>query len=477
MLSCAIRFYTQVKRNRGGGKRGSVTMQYHYKDEGLNRLSERGYNVAQFASHDTNGVQRYSRTLGQVANYEFETITDTAEYILTHSTEHSINVRSFDPLDPKSKPFEYGLTRIQDAVTVVEQRHTEGLYTIINETISVDDGGVSGVIFGDVIEFAPHDTPRCVEKPGTVQFTRSMGTFALKSIYGFIPNFPVNPNLRVEFSIHPLKHGYQHDHTIVWETEEAGHTPLEAETQWPNRFSDMLGDKTFGLVIADQIGLYVPKTTVFNRTVKPFEFGRSTGSHEVWLRTAPNKQTPGLYTTIHGWTDPYKLLEREDPKGEAIASILSQESVEAQYSGACVMSADEELIIEGKSGTGDGFMVGEQPSEELPEYIRHVVGETYRQAASRLGPVRFEWVYDGTHVWVVQLHRGKSTSTSNVIYPGEVETRYIDYDASLGIEGLRELIAAHVTGTGITLHGNVGVTSHFGDLLRKAAIPSKLIRT
>jgi len=449
----------------------------HYKDEGLNRLSTQGYNVAQYVSHDPSGKQRYSRTLGQVANYDFMAAQDATEYLLTHSTEHSVNVRSFDPSDPKSKPFDYGLTRVDDAVAILKKRHADGLHTILNETIDIDDGGVSGVVFGDVVEFAPHDTPRCVEKPGTVQFTRSMGTAALHSIYGFAPNFPIDPNLRVEFSIHPLKHGYQHDHTIVWETESSPHFPMEVETNWPNRFSDMLGDKTFGLVVADQIGLRVPKTTVFNRTIKPFSFGQTTGSNEVWLRTAPNKQTPGLFTTVHGWTDPYKLLEREDPSGEAIASILSQEGVEACYSGACIMSADDELLIEGKAGAGDSFMVGERDAEHLPDYILKVVGDTYRKAETQLGPVRMEWVYDGAHVWVVQLHRGKSSSTSGIIYPGDDDTRYLAYDTSQGIGGLRELIAAHISGTGIELHGNVGVTSHFGDLLRKAGIPSKLIRT
>ena len=57
-------------------------------------------------------------------------------------------------------------------------------------------------------------------------------------------------------------------------------SPESAETQWPNRFSDMLGDKTFGLIMADQIGLYVPRTMVLNRSVAPFTFGEPTGNPE-----------------------------------------------------------------------------------------------------------------------------------------------------------------------------------------------------
>jgi hypothetical protein len=33
--------------------------------------------------------------------------------------------------------------------------------------VDIEDGGVSGVAYGDMLEFAPGDTPRYVEKPGT----------------------------------------------------------------------------------------------------------------------------------------------------------------------------------------------------------------------------------------------------------------------------------------------------------------------
>jgi hypothetical protein len=45
------------------------------------------------------------------------------------------------------------------------------------------------------------------------------------------------------------------------------------------------------------------------------------------------------------------------------------------------------------------------------------------------------------------------------------------------LEALRKLIAAigeKNTDTGIILPGDVGITSHFGDLLRRARIPSRL---
>lgn len=461
---------------KGGGKIREMSEYHHFKDQGLDTLAEQGRNIAQFVSHAPSGEQRYSRTLGTVANHTFASVEDAASQLLANTTEHSVNVRSFDPSDPKSKPFDYGITNAADVAATVRKRHDEGLHTIINETISVDDGGVSGVALGNVLEFAPFDTPRCVEKPGTAQLPRAMGIDALTLVYGFTPNLPVSHNMRTEFSVHPMRHGCLNDHTITWETERVDVPPFEARIQWPNKFSKMLGDKTYGLIIADLVGLPVPRTTVFNRTVRPFTFGRATGSHETWLRTAPNSQTPGKYTTTYGWVDPYALLAKEDPEGTAIASILSQESVDAVYSGACIMTADNQLLIEGKSGKGDTFMVGEQGMEMLPDYIEALVANTYQNANERLGPVRMEWVYDGTRVWIAQLHVGKSASTAQVLFPGDNATQYTTYKTADGLEGLRSLIESRTEGQGITLHGNVGVTSHFGDILRKANIPSNIVR-
>ena len=90
-----------------------------------------------------------------------------------------------------------------------------------------------------------------------------------------------------------------------------------------------------------------------------------------------------------------------------------------------------------------------------------------------------EWVYDGLIVWIVQLHRQKDeiTSEGNIIYPGSPASFHI-FHTERGLESLRELIS-EVKGTskGILLMGDVGITSHFGDLLRNAKIPSKIERT
>ena len=52
---------------------------------------------------------------------------------------------------------------------------------------------------------------------------------------------------------------------------------------------------------------------------------------------------------------------------------------------------------------------------------------------------------------------------------------YHRFDVTKHIDELRDLIArVQGTGEGIILAGNIGVTSHMGDLLRRARIPSHI---
>jgi len=113
----------------------------------------------------------------------------------------------------------------------------------------------------------------------------------------------------------------------------------------------------------------------------------------------------------------------------------------------------------------------------VSEVVINEIREVFENVYKRLGPIEMEWVYDGVRVWIVQLHKSARTvSYGNVIVPGQPEV-YIDFDVSAGLENLRALIATMQTGNkGIRIHGNVGVTSHFGDVLRKAGIPSMIER-
>ncbi|HEX8128107.1 MAG TPA: hypothetical protein VF527_03330 [Pyrinomonadaceae bacterium] len=444
------------------------------KDAVLDRVSEMA-NVAQFVSFAPEVRQRYARIRDYEPNHKFESVERAVETLLAASPDNSVNVRSFTPENPKSREFIYGLRTVEEAVAGVRRLAAEGLYTIVNETVNVGDGGVSGVALGDVIEVAPGDTPRAVEKPGTVSFAREMGLRLLERVYHFRPALDFAPDLRVEFSIHPLRRGFRHDHTIVWELEQVGLTHSTAETRWPNKFSRFIGDKAFGLLVADMLGLPVPATTVFARHLAPFTFGRETGTGETWIRTCPVVQDPGHYTTQRGWLDPFKLMHEEDPEATNIASVLAQEGIDATFSGSLIVQADGEIRIEGTRGYGDRFMVGEAQLSVLPEETLVEVRRLYEAAARHLGAVRMEWVHakDG-RTWIVQLHRGRTSSQGAVIHKGEASV-YHRFDVTRGIDELRKLISAvEGRGEGIILVGQVGVTSHLGDLLRKAEIPSRV---
>jgi hypothetical protein len=448
----------------------------HFKDAILDRLAESA-NVAQFVSFGPGSAPlRYTRVHDWEPDAEDLSVEVALERLLERSGEGSVNIRSFLPDQPKSHDFLYGLTRADEAASALRRLAARGLHTIANETIDVNDGGVSGVSYADVLEFAPGDTPRCVEKPGTASFPRKPGLRLLQTVYGFRPDLDHDRSLRIEFSVHPLKRGYRHGHTIVWEEEQTEELNLPIDITWPNRFSRLLGDKAFGLLVADVVGLPVPAATVVARALAPFRFGQPTGSGEYWIRTCPAEQVPGRFTTARGWLDPFALLAKEDPEGNAIASVLAQEGVDATFSGALIATSDGRTVVEGVAGSGDRFMQGAVGPQPLPSEIVADVETTYAAAAEHLGPVRFEWVHDGSVVWIVQLHKGATAATARTIYPGEAAVEH-RFPIERGLEALRALIDGLGPGEGVVLIGNVGVTSHFGDVLRRRQIPSRIEAT
>lgn len=451
----------------------------HYKDVILDRLATKA-NIAQFVSFSPELEQRYARIRGYEANYNFATLNDALNAVLTQSFESSVNIRSFDPNNPKSQEFIYGLKKLDEIQQAVKRLASQGLHTIVNETINIDDGGVSGVLMGDVIEFAPGDTPRCVEKPGTAALPRKLGLRLLETVYGFIPDLNYPFNTRVEFSIHPLRRGFLCAHTIVWELEDVAESHYKTNIHWPNRFSRFIGDKVYGLLIAHLLDQPVPETLVISRRIAPFRFGQPTGNAEVWIRTCPRVQIPGKFTTQRGWCDPFQLMANEDIKGDNIASIIAQAGIEATYSGALVvaektnMMDSEEITIEGTQGFGEEFMTGQKKQTVLPNEIIDYVKALYNQVAAKLGPVRIEWVADSNQVWIVQLHSGATKSSGSTIYPGDA-LFFHKFEVNKGLEELRKLISTiQGKGEGIILVGDIGITSHFGDILRRAEIPSKI---
>ena len=460
------------------------------KDEKLNSLVTNNIaNVAQFISFEPNS-NRKTRFI-HINNYDNSKETSSKkiiEKLILSSPSKAVNIRSFSQKAMKGNKLVYnkGIDDINEILDTIKENSLDNRYSIVNENIDINDCGVSGVALGDVIEFSPEDTPKCVEKEGVCSLPREIGLNILQNVYGFSPDINFDNNYRIEFSIHPNRQGVKKQHTIIWEYEYYEKVDYQRKISWPNNFSRFIGDKVFGLLVADSLGIMVPRTTAISRKIAPFTFGTSTGLNEKWIRTCPVKKEPGKYYTGSSWIDPFKLMDEEEAKGSNeinIASILSQEAVEALYSGASFITEFEYSdLIEGVIGNGDKFMVGEQDKLELPVEVIEAVktlNNKIRSYHKELGDVSVEWVYDGNIVWVVQLNqlKGKNkynNSESNIIVHGS-PLHYEKVFVKDGLDSLRiKIDLLKDKNIGIELIGNIGVTSHFGDLLRLSNVPSIL---
>jgi hypothetical protein len=453
----------------------AVMVKNHFKDEILDRLAAYG-NVAQFVSFGPNLETRYSRISGLPSNRAFADPAAAVSAILDSASEHKVNIRSFLPEKPQGHEFIYGLTDGAAILKNLQRLASSGLHTIVNETIDVNDGGVSGVLQGGVIEFAPGSTPRIVERGRPASLPVHKGIQLLKVVYGFQPELEFSSSHRVEFSVHPVPRGWRKTHTILWELEEVLDVALSPNVRWPNDFSEFIGDKVFGLLLAHLSGWSVPRTTVLSRRLKPFSFGQETESHVDWIRTCPRFPVPGRFSTVRGWTDPFRLLANEDPSGNEIPAVIIQSEVPPDFSGALLTSlgSDSDTIIEGVAGYGDALMLGRETPTQLPDATLDRVRRLYDLVRSELGSVRLEWVDDGSEVWVVQLQQEPAMSSGTVIVPGNAH-KFIEFKVEEGLESLRSFLGSVKPNTGVILVGNVGMTSHMADMLRRASIPSRLV--
>lgn len=465
------------------------------KDDMLNKLAESGVNIAQFISFDKEdittpkyvwikGVNRTEKMKGE-AEFLIETLIEKA-------FSKSVNIRSFGDTLQRGGRFEMGVSNPLEVIRIIGENAREGKHSIVNENIDIKDGGVSGVALGNVIEFSPEDTPRCVERAGICSLPRHIGESMIKTVYGFNVELPFSREQRVEFSVHPLKQGYYGTHTIIWEATKGDVIPLR-EHRFPNNFSRFLGDKLYGLVLAHSLGMRVPKTFAIPKNVAPFVFGVPTGELEIWTRTAPREKRAGFYKTIKGWADPYSFMDKEEARisknADNIGALLAQHSVNHKYSGGAIITKDpEDTIVEGVVGRGDKFMIGEN-TEELPEELIGRLSVLTRNLRERhlslLGEFSIEWVADETKIWIVQLNQFFGAGKGDVIVSGNESTEYIPFIIENGenFSSLRTIVKTiKMRNTemgenlGVKIVGNIGVTSHIGDLLRGENIPSYIER-
>ncbi len=441
------------------------------KDARLKELAA-SFNVARFFSCDSAARVRFAE-IGAAENLQTLTVRELAEHLLIETG--SVNVRSFDPLSAsRSTRFVYGIETSDSVLDCVQANANDGLYSIVNETIDVNDGGVSGVLDDGVVEFGSDATPRGVESDKFGTLPRRVANSILESVYEVsapLGNLDVG---RVEFSIHPQPVGTRGEHVIVWEQGDSELKDAEPPpAAWPTSFAAVVGDKTCGLLIADAIGVPVAHTRVVTRRLSPFEFGRPTGSSTRWLRTAPGVQQQGRFTTSRRWIDPFKLLQTEDPHGSQIPAILAQREIPALFSGAATDLGGDQTTVEGVSGFGDAFMLGLEPPTELPAQVRRSVEKTLEMVREELArPVGIEWAWDGQQVWVLQLHLLAAPPATPSAHAALED--WIRFDPSDGLQTLTALLdEASLGRRGIILTRRVGVTSHIGDLLRQSGVPYK----
>ena len=447
------------------------------------------YNTASFASFgpgpDDEPVFRVGRIGGEALE---DASLEHAVEALFRQESGKVNVRSFRIGDHSGHPFIMGLNSPERVIKRVRDLVSAGYVALLNEYVSAFDGGISGAILhGGFVEFAVGETPRFVERSaypvpcleyGLARqlFSRIYGPDALPA--GLDDG---DESLRIEFSIHPGGRGNRGQKHIIW---EKGHSPLPVSgfsrrNIWPNSLSRRIGDKAYGLLMADCLGLRVPLTHVFvrDRDVPNFSFGAMpSGNESVWTRTCPVTQMPGRFATLSDKIDPYALMDSEDPDKSFLVSCLWQQGVRPVYSGACITDSEGEPLVEGMPGKGLDFMSGEALPESLPQYVLSSVLRTYAQArAAFQGPVRFEWVYDGMETWIVQMHCGATETSGQTIVPGE-PLAFLDYDPASGLANLVNLCEkARADDAGIRVLGRVGLTSHIADTLRKMGIASHFV--
>jgi hypothetical protein len=119
-------------------------------------------------------------------------------------------------------------------------------------------------------------------------------------------------------------------------------------------------------------------------------------------------------------------------------------------------------------------MMGQQTKEELPQEVRTAVSSVRQQLEDLLGPISMEWAFDGSTVWILQLHQELSTGSGNVIVPGDAESWY-QFDMSQGLGALRELTAkAASSSRGIEFTEDIGLTSHAAATVRKRGVPARI---
>ncbi len=457
------------------------------RDERVLRI-QHTHNVAQFISLNDD----FSVRICVFRDRLFST-TDpkvALAFLFEHALDHRVNVRIFKPSTSTGALFFSDIASIEHVFAILTEHKIEGGYSIISETIDLNDGGVAGALYGDVVEFRQGSTPKFVDQQRHGLFPQMQKRAAermLSVVYGSDIDFSMfNANVRVEFSTHPSGCGTQFKRFLLWDCYEV--TPQRQAIPhlvWPNSFSEWMGDKCFGLLAAWSMGFLVPKTEAVlhpmslkedencsrTRWTPPegLTFGEETGEPGFWTRTCPFRPTPGKYPTYKTRCDPLDVMLRLDPNGSVIRSCLVQQDVHAQYSGAAQVS-DDIVRIEGVQGEGSKLMMGTQSPEQLPTSVNQAVIKLSEELKSAFGPCRFEWAWQTNQVWLLQINQLQKQHPTITQF-AEIRLGYLEFDPDLGLDELDRIISlAKRNDQDILVTKRVGLTSHVCELLNRSKL-------
>ncbi len=348
---------------------------------------------------------------------------------------------------------------------------------IINELIDIYDGGFSGVIFNGLIEFSHNNTPRCVDKGTFCSMPLRTGLDLMTKILDRDSRMTFERNNRIEFSFHPREEGILLHNFVIWDLSKFKSSFPNYEsikTFWPNPISELVGDKVFGLFLANSYKYDVPFSKVTLRDGREFSFGKKTSTLEQWTRSCPANYEPGKLPTKKGqldfnsWFDEYSNL----------SSVIIQDSVESEFSG-CFLIESNSYVVEGVKGFGDRLMNGTEAPQPLPEILRNRIEKLAKKLLGNFGPARVEWAADKEKIWILQVNLNQIKFKANeynqfVIY-NQIKkiSNYIEFKTNRGLSEFRKFLNdLDSKKNGVILVGNIGVTSHFGDLLRRKRINS-----
>ena len=113
------------------------------KDKVLDKIYLTNNNIAQYISFKPN---REKPNYIHIKNYTPENSTnkDIILNLINSSKSKSVNIRSFSPERMKGNKLIFNKKKsdIYDILNIVEQNKQKGFYSIINENIDINDGGV-----------------------------------------------------------------------------------------------------------------------------------------------------------------------------------------------------------------------------------------------------------------------------------------------------------------------------------------------